>query len=398
MISRRLSSLWLVFLAVLVAQSVFLMAAFTVASLQTDLRFGGDFVTFWLRARALVEGLPGLIYDPGLFAAIPAQPRALLPGEYYTVFPYPPVFLLYLWPLGFMDLHTAMAVWLAAGFALYMLAVRRSQEWDRLGELPLSQRRLLMVFAALSPLALNNLFTAQTGFLVGALLVAALAWLDRRPWLAGVCFGLLCFKPHMALMAPVALLASRNGRALAGAALTAGCMVALSLLLWGSGLWESYPDYVRHFSLMVERFTNMLTGLNASLFHTLRIASSLEMAVAAQAAVSLLCVACVWKAWSRREESGRRNAVFMCATALATPHMMAYDMTLMIVPVLYLVGGISRGEATRLQKAALVLLLLTFPLTQGIANQVGLPLAFIAVALVLVSLILPSLIPHFKRR
>ncbi|MGN5509364.1 glycosyltransferase 87 family protein, partial [Campylobacter coli] len=50
----------------------------------------------------------------------------------------------------------------------------------------------------------------QNAFLTTALMGAGLAGLETRPWLAGVAFGLLTFKPHLGLLIPVLLLL--NGR------------------------------------------------------------------------------------------------------------------------------------------------------------------------------------------
>src|SRR5262249_58736086 len=55
----------------------------------------------------------------------------------------------------------------------------------------------------------------QNSFLTASLFGAGTLWIDRRPIVAGVCLGALCYKPHFALLVPLALLAGGHWRALA---------------------------------------------------------------------------------------------------------------------------------------------------------------------------------------
>jgi len=56
----------------------------------------------------------------------------------------------------------------------------------------------------------------QNAFLTAALLGAGTLLLDGRPAVAGVLLGMLCYKPHFALLVPVALLAGRRWLAIRG--------------------------------------------------------------------------------------------------------------------------------------------------------------------------------------
>jgi hypothetical protein len=69
---------------------------------------------------------------------------------------------------------------------------------------------------------------------------AGTLWIDRRPILAGFCFGALCYKPHFALLVPVALLAGQHWRALAASLGSAAALCGLSLVVFGWQTWT--PD------------------------------------------------------------------------------------------------------------------------------------------------------------
>ena len=64
-----------------------------------------------------------------------------------------------------------------------------------------------LLIAAAFPAVFVNIGHGQNGFLTAALLGGALHLLDRRPWLAGVLFGCLAYKPQFGVLIPFALLA-----------------------------------------------------------------------------------------------------------------------------------------------------------------------------------------------
>ena len=80
----------------------------------------------------------------------------------------------------------------------------------------------------------------QNAFLTAALFGGALLLIDRRPTLAGVLFGLICYKPHFGLLIPVALVAGGRWRAFAGAAISGTAIVALSIAVFG---WQTWQDF-----------------------------------------------------------------------------------------------------------------------------------------------------------
>ena len=72
------------------------------------------------------------------------------------------------------------------------------------------------------------------------LLGGGLSLLERRPYLAGFLFGMMIYKPQLALLLPVALLGGRQWRAFAAASVTAGVLLAASALWFGTDVWAEY--------------------------------------------------------------------------------------------------------------------------------------------------------------
>ena len=90
----------------------------------------------------------------------------------------------------------------------------------------------------------------QNAFLTLALLLGGVGLLGRRDFAAGAILGLLSYKPQLALMVPVALLAARHWRALAGAAVSASFAVALSAATFGLAPWWDWLGHTLPGGLM----------------------------------------------------------------------------------------------------------------------------------------------------
>src|SRR5262249_38097349 len=100
--------------------------------------------------------------------------------------------------------------------------------------------------AALIPLAAFpavfwTLGLGQNALLTAALFGAGTLCIDRRPILAGFCFGALCYKPHFGFLVPVALVAGGHWRAVGAALVTVAALCAVSLLLFG---WQTWHDFL----------------------------------------------------------------------------------------------------------------------------------------------------------
>ena len=80
----------------------------------------------------------------------------------------------------------------------------------------------------------------QNAFLTAALFGGFTLLIERRPALAGMCLGLLCYKPHFGLLAPVGLAAGGLWRGFAAAAATVAGLVLLSVAVFGIDTWQAY--------------------------------------------------------------------------------------------------------------------------------------------------------------
>ena len=76
------------------------------------------------------------------------------------------------------------------------------------------------MLALAAPMVLNNALVGQNGFLTAALIGGTLYLMPVRPILAGICLGLLSYKPQYGLLFPLVLIAAAQWRTFFSAAVT----------------------------------------------------------------------------------------------------------------------------------------------------------------------------------
>lgn len=80
----------------------------------------------------------------------------------------------------------------------------------------------------------------QNGALSAAILGMGLVLVPSRPVMAGVCIGLLSYKPHLGLLLPLALGAAGYWRTFAAAAATTVALVLATTMVFGAESWTSF--------------------------------------------------------------------------------------------------------------------------------------------------------------
>jgi hypothetical protein len=189
-----------------------------------------DFASFYAAGKLAIAGTPQLAYDQAAHYAMEQVVTA--PGIEYQFFNYPPVYLILCAALAPLPYLVAFVLFIAATLLLYLAVARRILD-DR------SSTTLIVLLSF--PMLFWTMGLGQNAFLTAALFGMATLLIDRRPIAAGLLFGLLCYKPHFGLLVPVALAAGGYWRSFAAAAISAGSLVFVSLLLFG---WETWHGFV----------------------------------------------------------------------------------------------------------------------------------------------------------
>ncbi len=284
-----------------------------------------DGAVFYTAARLYRAGRLGDLFDTDAFCAALNQYFTAAWGpspELLRPWVYPPTFLVLVLPLALVSLGVGWVLFQAGTAALLAAALR------------LEDRRLIPL-VLLSPAAALSVASGQNAFLIAALLVGGFSLLGPRPILAGMILGLATVKPQFWLMVPIALVAGRHWRALAGAALSASILVLASLVLFGWSLWADWIDFMleaaRHPDLpWVQAGRLWGESVYACL---MAVGASHDLATLAQVAVIPLAAILVWRAFRPPRPVAGALPILLAASFLAAPHSIMSDSVLTTIAI-----------------------------------------------------------------
>jgi hypothetical protein len=322
----------------------------------------GDFFPLWSYAKIASTQAVTDLYDFGLIhtrqVALGMDPTQVNP------FPYAPTALLLFWPLTVLPYELSYVVWMLATLMLFMVTINRT----------CSRSLLCLIGVLTAPVAAHNVLMGQTGFLTGALMIAGIMLLDTRPVLSGLFIGLLfSFKPQIALLLPIALIAGRNWRVMSIACVTMTLMAVAATMIFGWSVWSAWlahlPAYSAWFDYMMlaDGRAQYMPTVTANL-KMLGLSSVTTQAVQALTAIS---VAALIYSWFRRGRSKFAVAALLVGTFLATPHAVLYDAPMLLGAMVLFIEGIrARRPAFSIVDITTILLIIMLPIAMVMIDGV----------------------------
>jgi alpha-1,2-mannosyltransferase len=290
-----------------------------------------DFVSFYAAGKLALAGTPALAYDQTAHFLV--QQRFTVAGAPYQFFYYPPMFLLLCAPLALLPYYVAFYVFELTTLAIFILTIRnilRVPGWTWLAP--------VLAFPAI----FWTLGLGQNAFLTASLFGGFTLLIDRRPALAGLLLGLLCYKPHFGLLAPVALAFGGHWRVFVAAAATVIVLAALSAGLFGMETWHAYLTALSGSTGVYDSgridFAGIVTPYGAARL----LGFDQPVAYCVQAVVTgamVLLTATVWRMAPRDDPRAATllPAMLLPATLLAVPLALLYDKLLLLVAICWLV-------------------------------------------------------------
>jgi alpha-1,2-mannosyltransferase len=326
------------------------------------LNIGHDFAAFWTSARFALDGRAGDAYGEPARAAL----AAMFGRGSYAPFFYPPT-ALFLWlPFALVPFPAAAALWVTATGAAYATAIRALLKGGSI--VPAIAFPAVLVCALFGQ---NSLFSA-------ALLGGSAATLDRYPVFAGVLIGVLTYKPQLALLAPLVLIAAKRWQALAAASVTGLLVIVGSIAVFGIESWKGFIG-----GLPAAGAWNVAgaPGLDkfASSYAAIRLlGGSSDLAWSIQLVIAFAAVTVLIVTSRRRPGGPAEIALLVSATGLCLPSFGNYDMVIFAIPGAWLISQAIAHGWLPYERAALAALYIT-PFVMIPASSNGLPLAPIAV-------------------
>jgi hypothetical protein len=292
-----------------------------------------DFINVWAAGRLVLDGHPAQAYDWDIQKQVEV---AKLGQDFvgYFAWHYPPPFLFVASLLARLPYQLAYIGWAAVSFLPFLVVMRA-----------IVGRPFGYLLALAIPIAFINALVGQNGFLTAALIGGTLYLIPIRPVLAGICLGLLTYKPQYGLLFPIALVVAGQWRVFVSAGITAVVMAFASWLAFGTESWLAFFHWMPQFSQAFLTEGKAPWWKLQSIFALVRyfggsepLGWGFQWVLTASVAVVMTLI------WRSRVPYTLKAAALAAGTLLTTPYLFMYDMMVLAIPVAFLVRiGLKSG-------------------------------------------------------
>jgi arabinofuranan 3-O-arabinosyltransferase len=331
-----------------------------------------DFINVWAAGRLVLDGLPAQAYDWDIQKQVEV---AKLGQDFvgYFAWHYPPPFLFVASLLAQLPYQLAFIGWAAVSFLPFLVAMRA-----------IVGHAFGYLLALAIPMAFINALVGQNGFLTAALIGGTLYLIPIRPVLAGICLGLLTYKPQYGLLFPIVLIAGGHWRVFISAAVTAVVLATASWLAFGIESWLAFFHWMPKFSQAFLTEGKAPWWKMQSIFSMVRyfggsepLGWAFQWVLTASVAVVLALI------WRSRLPYTMKAAALAAGALLTTPYLFMYDMMVLAIPIAFLVRiGLKSGfRAYELPALGAVAALIGCYLFTGIPTGLGATLVVAALIL-----------------
>ena len=265
------------------------------------------------------------IYDEGtlrtLSSSFPADDRTI---DSVLTYLHPPLLAWIFAPLTVFPEPVAYVLWTAISVAALVFAWHLAAPYQGLAKLT-----LLLVAIGLWPV-MQAFYYGQPTFLVIAL-VAVAWWLIRREQMlaAGIALALAtALKPQVVFMIPICLLVAGRFKAVVGWAGACAVLAALSAVALGPTGLASYWEALRLGQADV-----------GHTFFTVAYLFGLHLGPATYAVLAVQGIACLYVAWSRREDLDIVFAAGLLGTLMVSIHLHQPDYSNLVLAAWLVLRG-----------------------------------------------------------
>jgi hypothetical protein len=332
--------------------------------------YGKDFTIFLTGGHLLLDGHASELYSIGTqtlvqqaLAGPVTYPGGVLP------FNYPPYVAALFVPLALFPANVAFYIWLVVQWAVLVgwavWVMRSFQGWGR-------DASNLLFFAIFSFAPIVEALLMGQMSLVSVVLWwwAFVSWRAGKDVQLGVAVALAAFKPQMALLLVIALLAQKKWRALVAMALTQALLWLGAILLSGFGIFTSYIDMLRLSASTVGTlgfYPNAMPNLRG-LLTIAGVPTDISLWIAMAAwLLSLAATFFIW--WMPTGTFAGRFGVTVLMAVLFSPHLYTHDAALLILAVIcsqFVKVEKVRGVFVRLYAPFVLLFLSIYALVLGV--------------------------------
>ncbi len=335
---------WAFFVFSVLFSSLFILDNFS-SQTSDDPRPGRDFVAFWAASELAKTGVAEKAYD---FEAINSIAASIDPKVGHFGWFYPPTYQAAIFPLSYLNHKTSYFTFIFSTLLLFFISAKILSK---------NQAGTFIILAF--PAIMVNIAFGQNSFLTAAIAALGMAALGKRPVIAGILFGVLSIKPHLAILFPVAMVLGRYWVTLIAFFSTALAIVIASFFLLGQQVWIEFFKNIGTPTLWLETGKIPWRIMTSPFANTRLLGGNIETAYIIQGSFSFGLLAAMIYIWVKTTDSALRGSILILATLGFSPYMYDYELTWLAIPLILLsVRGLEKGWQPR-EREILVLLWLT---------------------------------------
>jgi len=320
---------------------------------------GADFLHFYTLGKLALGNRGDLLYD---MRAQATEIAKLVPeaGGYAYVPLYGPQVSLFFAPFALLSYRWALAAWLALNVLIYGLCC--FAVWRTCPNLK-SEGTIVLAAAVAFPGFFHLILWGQTSGL--ALLCFTLVYLAlriRQPFLAGLAFGLLIFKPQLVLAAAIVFLCSGEWKIISASIVAAAAQLGIAWWHYGSEVMRNYLHAITH-------MREVFPFLEPRLYQTFSLRSFWALLlpwghfawgfyfVSAMAALVL-----AFLTWRTQATLAPRYSALLLASVLVAPHLTVSDLVILAPAFLLLTDWAMTAQDESFPAKMKLLIYLCYPL------------------------------------
>ena len=314
--------------------------------------FAGDFLQEWIGSHIVWNHGAASLYDVALVKKLQHDSQLVgfvLDKDSYFLMVYPPFYYVLLSPIAMLPYDAA--AWIFAAVMVACLYASAKLMRSAVPDFRRDRFAWLFVAAIVFVPLLDSLTSGQKGTLCLLILRATFYLLKQdRPALAGLVFGLMAFKPQLAIVIGAAMLLKGQWR-FAASAVGAALFLAAICLASGFDVCVQYyefctgvGDYVHIGGYELAKshclygFLTLLAGGQATA--TVKVAALSAIAVV----FAILMVSLRGKLDTTSRRFNVQFSVLVISTLLISPHLFTYDLTMLLLPM-FLLGHAAQTDA-----------------------------------------------------
>ena len=300
---------------------------------------GSDFLQEWTGGYIWASESRSELYSAEHFQAI--QHDASIVGfnwpesQYYPMV-YPPFYYLLLSPLAILPYWVAVIIWMSI-----LAAISGSTIWMWCKYYPPAHAhwgKCLFATIAFFPFLMSLNTAHKSVVLLFVLCASYLLLRKKRPFQAGLTFGLIAFKPHLGILIGVAMLLKRQWNFVAGCLASVSLLVGLSFLA-GADLCQDYfwqclsmSDYSNNGGYLFAESHNLVGAIGLT-FGPGSLLGKIVCFSLALGIITGITISLRGGIDTSSQKFAFQFSILVLATILLSPHFYIYDLTIVLLPL-----------------------------------------------------------------